>query len=149
MAAALVLYVGLRLLRSDETRIRDMLSAMVDGFNEGSPSRAISGMDENYVEETTKATRDEVKQLLIWLYLTTRDDTTGEFRLRIAVSDLNVKVDPDHRKAALSFQVQFFEHRTQSLQPIWRVAVEAALEKKGSWNLASSRHRSIQGKRPF
>lgn len=145
----LLVYLGFRLLRSDESRIREMLDAMASGFNEGSPAQALSGLDESYVEETTKIKRDEVKAILTSLYFTARDEATKEFRYRVEVSGVGVTVEPDGKRGASRFEAQFSELRSKTLRPVWRVEIEAALEKRGDWKVISSRHTSISGKRPF
>ncbi len=148
-AGVLLLYLGFRLLRSDETRIRELLEAMAEGFNEGSPSGAISGLDESYTDETSKVKREEVRQFLTWLYFTARDEATKEFRYRVEISAVVVTVAPDAKKADLKLTAQFSELRSKAFRPVWKVEIEATLEKRSGWKVVSSSHASVSGKRPF
>ncbi len=143
-------YLVHRALLSEEARIRELMDDMAEGFNAGSPSAAMQGLDASFHEETSGATRAEIHQFLVWLYFNERDPKTKDFRFRVELEDIEVLLGPEKQKADLKLRAVFLELRAKEFKPVCEIDLEADLEKKDSgWRVLASRHTLVSGKRPF
>lgn len=158
-ALAIAGYAISRALASDETRIRWLIEATIEAFNDSRVGGTIEGLAEEFREETAKLGRDEVKLILLHLFLQERDPQTKDFRFKVVPADklagremeLKVKFDPaSPLKASLTLAVAFCKMQGEAAGPAWTIEVDASLEKKDDgWKVVTSRHKTLSGKRPF
>lgn len=153
LVAGGVIWLLTWILRSDETRIRELLAGMAADFNRGSVLGTISGLDERFQETTARVGREEVQQLLLALSLSERDPETREFNFQVTLDPVTIQVAPDHTTAAIQLEAAFSDRRparkAQGLRR-WRVSIDGKLEKKeGAWKVVTSSHTALEGKLPF
>ena len=134
----------------DETRIRWVLEAMAEGFNDSSARRTVDGLADDFVEESTGASKSEIKGFLFQLDLTERDARTKEFRYRAELSEIEIQLPPGERRASARLFVDVLRLKGDGWSKAWKARVETALVKeKGGWKVTGGRFLTVEGKRPF
>jgi hypothetical protein len=151
LAIALAIWVRGCFLPEDE-RVRRVILSMADGFNRSRAGQVVDALAENYIEETTRHDRTDVRGYLGVLFLTHRDPKTKEFRYRVETESISVQLDPEPGDRAGAVVVASFLELGLGGQhePIWKVEVTATLERTDDgWKVTRSSHRGLSGKRPF
>lgn len=151
LLVALLAWVGLPLLASDETRIRWLFEGAVAGFNDTDLGDAMDGFAMDYRDETVSdLTHPTLSRALRYLFLRRVDPKTKEFRwrMRIPAETFSVAVTADDR-AESTFDLHLDERDGADWLPAWHVRVTARLQRiQGTWQIHRSTHESIAGERP-
>jgi hypothetical protein len=132
-ALALAIRSLVHALASDETKIRWRLEEMVTGFNERHLAPIMEGFAPEFRDAGTGATRDQLKEILIYLFFQHFDAKTGRFLLRaeLVPEDLSVTVqDGSPRAASLALHARFLELHNDGEELFWDAHIEGTLEKK-------------------
>ena len=134
------------LFLSDETRIRNAIEEMEEGFNEGSGKRATSGLADTWLHEGQSMRRDDLRGYLLAEFQQQRSRKARRLTLRVDVLDdlLIVEVDGDRAEATIE---AFFEKlRGESWEPLWRMRVQASLEKgEDGWKIVRTAKEDLEG----
>jgi hypothetical protein len=109
-AALALLLIGRRVylaLLSDETRIRRLLGAMIEEFNDGDLGAVADGLAHDFRDLTTGLDREGLLGVLRYAVFQERDPRTRRFALRVEVVDerLDIRVDGDSARAAFGVRV--------------------------------------------
>lgn len=150
--AAVLLLLWLRgCLLPEEERVRRIILSMADGFNRSRAGQVVDPLAEDYIEETTRHDRTDVRGYLGVLFLTQRDAKTKESRYRVEVEHLSVTIDAEKPEKAQATVVASFQALGPGgYEPAWQVEVSASFERTGDgWKVMRSSHRGLSGKRPF
>ena len=136
---------------SDDTRIRWLVADMLEGFNDSRAGTVVSGLSENFTEDTTHVSRDEIKVFLVQLFFTERDPRTKEFRFKAEISNLETRVKGgDPPSATVRLTATLLEKSGAQWASAWVVEVEGDLRKEdGDWQFFRARYKSREGRRPF
>lgn len=153
-AGVLVLYwLIFHVFVSDETRIRRALQNSADGFNDTQRSRCISVLGEGYRDETGGFTRDQLGQMLVYLFLKEKhpDMNTFRYHVELVEDELEIEVlEGSPKTASVSVLARFSKFDKGDFKPVWDVKVEGEMEKTSDgWKVMRSRYRSVSGKAPF
>ena len=149
VAAVAALWIGgraaLRALASDETKIRRLVETMADGFDRTRMDPVLAGLSKDFVDETSGATRQEVREALAYLFLTAKDETTKGFpyRARLEVG----KVEVHRPAAACAAVVRFVDLRGGKESPAWEIGVRFELERgDDGWRIRKSKYETRSGR---
>jgi hypothetical protein len=150
--AAIALFVGVRavvrMLASDETKIRWVVEEMASGFNRTRMSPVLGGLAHEFLDETWGADRELVHAALAHLFFERKDAETKRFlyRLDIPRDEMSVEVDGDSARS--DFVASFFEVHKSDEQLAWRARVHAELVKTDDgWKIRRSEEKSVDGTR--
>ena len=138
-------------LRTDDERIRLLLQAEVDFFNEASLVSSLRSFPDDYRDDSAGFDRSMLLRALLYAYQNRRD-TDGQFRHRCAIDfdALQLDVASDDGKAEARFPLTLFATRDADAAVDWMVDVTATLEvRDGTWRITRSRHQTKRGKRPW
>lgn len=139
-ALAVLFFAGrwlVHALASDETRIRWVVEDMVDGFNAQRNDRVLAGLAKEFRDETSGATRDDVRQALAYAFFNEVDPKTNRFRLKARMADAPPVVqvqegEPPTAKAAVAVDIALL--REDREERWWDARVEGELLKRdGEW----------------
>lgn len=141
-----------RVLEPDPTKIRRLVTNMARGFDDGSPNRAVAGLDAAWRDGESGIERELLRQGLIRFFFEEgRDTKTRELRYRVELprEELQVEIDPtDEKRARLSCRALFLE-RGEPEREVWSLGIEAELEKhEEGWRIVSTRRETLDGRRP-
>jgi hypothetical protein len=139
---------------SEETKIRWLLEGMEEGFNDSSARSVVNGLSEEFLEESERLEKHEIRQFLLYLFFRERDPSTKEFRFRVRLHEPDIQVAlPDAREATVRLRAEFLRlenGRERSWKTAWEADIEARLKKEDDdWKVHRSRHREVAGRRPF
>ena len=147
--AAFALWIAgravLRALASDETKIRRVLETMTDGFDRTRMDPILGGLARDYVDETSGATRQELREGLAYLFFTAKDEATKAFpyRARVEVGTVDVHAPA----AACEALVRFVDLRGGKEAPAWEIAVHLELARgEDGWRISRSKHETRSGR---
>ncbi len=149
VAAVLLIGGGLALrsaLRSDEDRIRDVLDTLVRRFNAPNPGDIDDGFTEDFEDEGSGLTREDVKRGMLLLARTA--GRPFPYQVHLDAEDLLILVDGDDATAegAAIFDVL----RGTEWSEIWRMGFRLDLRKDGGdWRIRRASTRTESGRRPF
>lgn len=155
LGAILTLWFGgkaiVRLFKSDETRIRDVVESMTDGFNATRTNAVLEAFDARFRDEAFGADKELVHAALVQLFFTAKDEATKRFLYRAETKTTNVAVTKasGDRPASASAEIEavFFARHGESETEAWRIAVHAELEATdGDWRLVRTDARTTSGK---
>jgi hypothetical protein len=138
-----------RMLASDETRIRWMIDAMLEGFNDGRAGSVVDALASDFRDTTSGADRETVRQALVYLVMTYRD-ANHDFRLKgeMDVVAIDVGDEEGGKTGRAEVIVRFFETSKLSGEPVWEVKVEILLVKPESgWRIRRTTHDTLRGRR--
>jgi len=169
--AACVAIVAYRLYLaslSDETRIRKMLEAIAEGFNEASASAVSDRLTADFSVERGDLGRREVHAFLVQFFLQERDHRSGKplWKVELRPEDIELRIEegehdgpPPARAEVTARFVKLSAADAQPGEPAegsrHRPApVEArfsgVLKKiEGRWLIDSANHRLLEGRWPF
>ena len=148
-AAAIALWIGgravIRALASDETKIRRLVETMADGFDRTRMDPVLAGLAKDFVDETSGATRQEVREALAYLFFTAKDEATKGFPYRARVEIGKVEV---HRPtAACTADVRFVDLRGGKETTAWEIGLQLELARgDGGWRILKSRYETRSGR---
>ena len=97
-AGLIFLFINARIIYEILTppgeKVRARLAQVAEDFNEGRPGPCTSGLADQFVDETTKITKPEIRGLLARLALTEKDPQSGHFpyRVQLQLKELGYKV---------------------------------------------------------
>src|SRR5688572_21364132 len=80
------------LLVPEETRIHQLIEAMVEAFNDRDAGDCAAGLADDFREETVRLGKSEIHVLLVHLFFAQRDPRTGESPYRIEVPPERLRV---------------------------------------------------------
>jgi len=132
LVLVLLAYFGIRglihALASAETKIRWTIENMVEGFNDSKMNPVIGGIAENFVDKTSDVKREDLRSILVWMFLNETDDRHAF--LWSAVFDkqtLSVKLGLDKHSADAACSVRFFRRRGEQNELVWDAHVAGTL----------------------
>lgn len=148
-AAALVLWIGgraiVRALASDETKIRRLVEAMADGFDRTRMDPVLAGLDREFADETSGATRQDVREALAYLFFTAKDETTKAFPYRARVEIRSIEVR--RPSATCDADVHFVDLRGGKETPAWDIGLRLELARGGDgWKIEKSKYETRSGR---
>ena len=134
-----------RALASDETKIRRIVAEMADGFDRTRMDPILAGLHREFVDETSGATRQEIREGLAYLFFTAKDEATKGFpyRARVEITSLAV-----HRPTAeCAADVRFVDVRGGKETPAWEIAVRFELDHgDDGWRIRKSSYETRSGR---
>jgi hypothetical protein len=134
-----------RALASDETKIRRVVESMADGFDRTRMDPILDGLDKSYVDETSGATRQELREALAYLFFTAKDETTKAFPYRAKVEVGSVAVNRPTAECAA--EVRFVDLRGGKEAPTWEIAVRLELARgEDGWKIVKSNYETRSGR---
>lgn len=149
--ALVVIDFARRSLASDEARIRWLVEAMAEGFEDRSAGRAVGGLAKDWRDLTSGIEREELRQgLVAWSF--ERRDSAGEapYRVELPEERFEVALDPEDEDAArLACVARFLERDGEDAERVvWEVAIEAELERREEgWRIVRTTHETLLGRR--
>ena len=140
-----------RALASEETRIGWLLDDVERGFNTCRAGLTVEGFSEKFREKTARISREELRSVLAYLFMTHRHPETKEFRHKVEMEDVRITFpDVDQGTARVTLRAVFHYRRKKEFEVAWTVEIDADLENgPDGWNIVSSTHQGVDGKRPF
>lgn len=155
--SALCAFLVFRVVRSatlsPEERIRDLFESMAEGFDDGSPRRAVRGLADEWRDDGGRVDR----QLLsagLWRFFREegRDAASGglAFRVELPADELLVDYDPAAPEVAtVTGRARFLERRGVVESLAWELDFDCALElRDDGWRIVRSETRTLSGRRP-
>jgi hypothetical protein len=137
-----------RALASDTTKIRWLIEGMAESFNDMSSGGTVKGLSEEFEEETSGASKSEVRSFLLYIFLRERDEKTKDFLYRVELDAPRIELKGE--KADVALNAQFFRKRGEGWTSIWVVGIEAKLRKEDAgWRIHRSTYKTRKGKPPF
>jgi len=118
---------------------------MADGFDRTRMDPILDGLDRGFVEATTGATRQELREALAYLFFTAKDETTKAFPYRAKVEIGSVTV---HRPTAeYAADVRFVDLRGGKETPAWEIGVRLELARgDDGWKILKSTYETRSGR---
>lgn len=152
-AAILCWFVGRALvysMKSDEWKIRRVVVKMAEGFDETRMDPILGGLARDFRDETSGATRQEVREALAYLFFSAKDESTKKFAYRVefGVHRIAVATDDKGMKVAEGeINARFLDVRGGKEVLAWEIAVTAQFVKgDDGWRIASTRYETTYGK---
>lgn len=148
VGAAVVKVVDL--MTSDETKIWHVIDDVARAFGTRDRGDLVRHFAPSWRDETTGVERADLDRGLMWLFQDQSRVHEGLFTLR-ADPDANAyTVDVDGDRASARTEVAIEQRETGGWEEVWRIALELELERRdGRWMIASTRHETLSGARPF
>lgn len=129
-------------LSSDEDQIAWVLDDMVDGFNEARMRPVIGGFARHYTDESSDATREEVRQALAGLFFGEVDPRTKAFLLHVELDtdDLPIELTPgtggEPARAKLVLHPRFTTRKSGTEELYWDASVHVEMaETEDGWQI--------------
>lgn len=146
--AALGLALGMRAivrgLASDETKIRRVVERMAEGFDRARMAPVLDGLALDYQDETSGATRPDLREALAYLFFEAVDEPTKRFAYRVEISIGRTKVERD--AAECDLDARFLELRGGREVPAWDVAITATLARgPDGWKIRRTKYATRSG----
>ena len=153
-ALALIAWRVRLALLCDEDLIRRMVPRIAAAFNRAEAGSVTSHLAEDFTEEQSGMGKDEVRAVLLHLFLSNRGkDGTTRFQVEAPAEGIEVQIDPkDPAAADLRVRARFLERRSppDRLDPMGDILFTGRLKKAdGQWRIARARHKQIEGRSPF
>ena len=153
-AGLIFLFINARIIYEILTppgeKVRARLAQVAEDFNEGRPGPCTSGLADQFVDETTKITKPEIRGLLARLALTEKDPQSGHFpyRVQLQLKELGYKVSSGTPPAGrVEFDATFEKQRGEEWDLFWKVSITAHLEEVDGWQIVRSTHQTLAGRR--
>ena len=138
-------------LASDETKIRWLLEDMTEGFNDTRMNPILSGLAQEFVDESSGADKELVRAGLAQLFLQSKDPKTKKFPYIVRVLENETKIDVTQGEPAtarLECVVEFVTpHGPGEFELIWKVRIDGELARKDSWKFQRTRVHTLEGQR--
>lgn len=154
--ALLALFFGVRALvralASDETKIRWLVEEMTEGFNDTRMNPILSGLAQDFVDDSTGADKDHVRAGLAQIFLQRKDPATKRFPFRAQLPEAEFPVavqDGEPRLAEADFLLECEESKGEEWHSCWKAQVHAELVlAAGGWKIRRVRIDTREGRRP-
>jgi hypothetical protein len=148
LAAALFL-IGRAIVRglaSDETKIRRVVEQMADGFDRTRMDPVLEGLARDFEDETSGATRQELREALAYLFFEAVDKHTKRFAYRVEVEIQRITVEGTN--AVCELNARFLRVGDAGESPAWEIAVTASFTRgDDGWRIRRTRHTTKSGER--
>ena len=119
-------------LASDEQKIRWVFEDMERGFNGTRMAPVLGGFERGYRDESSGITRDELREVLAYLFLREHDPETKRFRLRMELDAEALRIEVgEPGRATVDGSASFFEREGDEEQLFWGASFRAELEDEG------------------
>jgi len=149
LAALLALYLGvgwlIRMLASDETKIRWLVEGMEQAYNTGDAGDCVAPLARNWRHEGYEIDR----QFLLGAVFQAsreRDKETREMLTRVDVDEDALAITVDGERATLAAEAVFSRLRKGEWQETWRIRVEGELvDGEDGWEILRTRHSDVRG----
>jgi hypothetical protein len=133
----------------DETRIRELVLGMAEGFNDSNPLAISGALDSSWIHEGGSIDRTELTRALAFTFWQDRTELKRRFRRRVELDEetLAIEIGDGSTDATVSCEVRFFVLRGEEWEPDWNARFEATLKRSGGgWSIAASRHTDLAGR---
>ncbi len=148
----LLVYTAIQALASDESRIRSRMESMAVAFNDRNLGNFVRAFDTSYRDETERRLdRPMLDRALRYLFLTRTERSKG-FALRLKIMDdsLEIQIEEEGEQANVTFEGMLEERTRDEWKLRWHVEVDARMHKvEGEWLILSTRHSTLEGRRPL
>lgn len=121
-----------RALASPQTKIRWRIERMVDGFNAMRAQPVLDGVSREFRDQTGGGTsRDDLRQILAWLFLNEIDSQTGEFlwACEFDPQGLSISLAPEEDGAEVEVALRLLRRRGGEPQLFWDAHLSGTLAK--------------------
>jgi hypothetical protein len=133
-------------LASDETKIRRVVEHMADGFDRTRMDPVLDGLTRDFADETSGATRQEMREALAYLFFEAVDEHTKHFAYRVDVEIQRIAVEGTNAECALD--ARFVDLRSGGVSPAWEIAVTASFTRgDDGWRIRRTKHSTKSGER--
>jgi hypothetical protein len=136
---------------SDERKIRWVVEDMADGFNETRMNPIMSGLAEDFLEDSWGADKALARAGLAQMFLQSKEALTKKFPYRVEIpeEEFHVQVhDGEPRTAEFDLLAKFDESKAGEWSARWQTKVHAQLVLgPGGWKIRSARMNDGQGQR--
>ncbi len=147
LVALILLWFGVRAIvhafASDETKIRWVVEDMADGFNDTRMNPIMSGLAQDFLEDSWGADRELARAGLAQMFLQQKDALTKKFpyRVRIPEQEFHVQVhESEPRTAEFDLVAQFEQSKGEEWTSRWTAKVHAELVlAPGGWKIRRAR----------
>lgn len=136
-----------RALASPQTKIRWRVESMVEGFNAMRAQPVLDGVSREFRDQTGEGiSRDDLRQILAWLFLNEIDSQTGEFLWSCEFEPewLSITLAPEEDRAEVEVALRLLRRRGGEPQLHWDARLRGSVAKgKDGWQwtaLASANH---------
>lgn len=131
-------------LASDETKIRRVVEGMAEGFDRTRMTPILDGLALDYEDETSGATRQDLREALAYLFFQAVDEHTKRFAYRVEISIGRTTVERDAAECELD--ARFFELRGGADSPAWDVAITARFVRgSDGWRIRRTKYATRAG----
>ncbi|MFQ5653193.1 MAG: hypothetical protein ACE5GW_00505 [Planctomycetota bacterium] len=143
------------LLTPEEERIRWVILGMADDFNGARAGGCVAPLADEFREERYDLGRDELRTILLRIFMGERDRKIGRFRWRVEVEPEEIAVewpdDRDRERASINVSARFFPVEGPSDgAPVWEIVATGRMRMRdGEWKLVTGTYQTITGRRPF
>ena len=128
---------------SDETKIRWVIEDMADGFNETRMNPIMSGLAQDFLEDSWGADKELARAGLAQMFLQSKDPLTKKFpyRVHIGEEEFHVQVhEGEPRTAEIDLVVQFEQSKGEEWSARWTAKVHAEMVlAPGGWKIRRAR----------
>jgi hypothetical protein len=110
-----------RALASPQTKIRRQVESMVEGFNGMRTSQVLDGIARDFRDEVADTLRDDLRQVLVYLFVQEVEPSTGEFlwSAEFDPEQLQIALAPEKDRAELELGLRIFRRRAGEPQLMW------------------------------
>lgn len=134
---------------ADETRIRQLVLDMGEGFNDSNPLAVVGGLDSTWYHDGRSIDRTELSRALVFTFWQDRTELKRRFRRRVEIDEetLVIELEEESPRAKVSCEARFFALRGEEWELDWHVRFEAELTNGASgWSIVSSRQTDLSGR---
>lgn len=140
-----------RAFASEETKIRWVIEDMADGFNDTRMNPIMSGLAEDFLEDSWGADKQLARAGLAQMFLQSKDALTRDFPYRVEIPDEEFLVrvnEVEPRTAEFDLVAQFQKSQGGEWSAHWKAKVHAQLElRPGGWKIVRARLDTVEGQR--
>jgi len=122
-----------RALASPQTKIRWRIEGMVEGFNEMRAQPVLDGVSRDFRDKSGGGTsRDDLRQILAWLFLNEIDGRNGEFlwACEFDPQGLSIALAPEQDRAHVEVALRLLRRRGGEMQPFWEANFQGSMAKE-------------------
>lgn len=123
---------------------------MAAGFDRQRMDPVLAGLATDFEDETSGATRRDLREALAYLFFTAEDDATKRFAYRVECETDKIRVDragPGPPTAQCEVRARFLDLRGGQETPAWEITVTADLVPgDDGWRVSRTSHVTRSGK---